>query len=367
MVTYYLLLLLPFLVNVTLQAIFDHGRINIINNRKDYKSPVVLVFFIYLSLLLMFRGRTAALDLPNYYYMFHKYSSESLGVLLTADADILYKVLNWIIGRFTNSFQWVLIITGLLSVVPIFLLYNEDKRNGYLKIVLFVNTSLFVVLFSAIRQSIAVGMGVLAYYYVRKKNLPMFILVVIIANMFHHSAFILALMYPMYHTRLNSRHLWIVIPIFLTVYIFRETLFVLFTSVVMEFYEKYETAVTNTGAVATFILYVMFSVFSYVVPDERKMTSELIGLRNFLVFATLMQSFAGLNHLAMRMNYYYILFIPYTMCKLIEIPKREFRRVATVGKCVMCVFFTWYFVTSVRDACYTKDLLGIVPYISMWR
>jgi len=367
MIPYFLLLILPFLFNVAIQVIFNHGCVQLIKDKKNYNNPIVLIFFICLLCLLMFRDRSVGLDLSNYNYMFNKYSSDSLRSLLQADADIFYKALNWVIGKFTNSFQWVLIITALMAVIPIFSLYNEDKRNGYLKIVLFVNTSVFVVLFSALRQSIAVGIGICAYYFVRKHKFIPFIVLVILANLFHHSAFILVAMYPIYHLRLNSRHLWMIIPIFAAFYIFREDLFQITTNIMTNFYDKYDTDMTNTGALATFILYLMFSVYSYVVPDERKMTDELIGLRNFLILATALQSFAGLNALAMRMNYYYIVFIPYIMCKLVEIPKWEYRRVAVVSKCVMCIFFTWYFVDSIMGAYNTKDLLGIVPYVSMWR
>ena len=367
MVPYYLLLLIPFLVGVFVQAIFNHGRVNIINNRNDHKSPIVMVFFIYLILLLMFRGRTVGLDLPNYQYMFYKYSGDTLSSLLKADVDILYKVLNWIIGRFTSQFQWIMIIAAILAVTPIFMLYNEDKRNGYLKISLFVNTAIFMILFSALRQAIAIGMGVWAYYFVRQKKLIPFFIVVIVANLFHHSAFVLVFMYPLYHLRLNSKHLWIIIPVFLATYLLREVLFLAAADFMTGFYDKYETAVSDTGALSTFLLYIAFSVYSYVIPNEKKMTEELIGLRNYLLVAAILQSFAGINSLAMRMNYYFIVFIPYTMCKLVEIPKKSFKRVALISKCVMCVFFTWYFISTIRDACYTKDLLGIVPYMSMWR
>lgn len=367
MLPYFMLLILPFIYNVTVQAIFNHGRVNLIHNRKDYKSPIVMVFFIYLAIVLMFREKSVGLDLDNYHYMFNKYSLESIRTLLTSDGELLYKILNWLIGKFTNEFQWVLAITALMAIIPIFCLYNEDKKNGYMKIALFINTSVFVVLFSALRQSIAVAIGVCAYYFVRKHKFIPFLIVIVIANMFHHSAFILIAMYPIYHMRLNSKHLWMVIPVFVIVLFFREGIFNLISELLANFYDKYERTITNTGALATFLLYVIFLVYSYVLPDERRMNEELIGLRNFLLVATILQSFAGLNALSMRMNYYYIVFIPYAMCKFVEIPKKEFRRVATVSKCVLCIFFTLYFIMTVISSYGTKNLLGIVPYDSVWR
>ena len=42
----------------------------------------------------------------------------------------------------------------------------------------------------------------------------------------------------------------------------------------------------------------------------KKMDEEAFALRNILTFAMVLQSFASLNYLVMRMNYYYILLVP---------------------------------------------------------
>jgi hypothetical protein len=58
------------------------------------------------------------------------------------------------------------------------------------------------------------------------------------------------------------------------------------------------------------ILFLIFTVFAYLVPDESKLDPDTIGMRNFLLLAVAIQMFAPLHSLAMRMNYYYIVFIP---------------------------------------------------------
>lgn len=367
MIPYFMLLVVPLIISMALQAVFNHGRVSLFDNKTADKNPMLIVFFIYLAGVLMFRGKTVGLDLPNYNYMFNKCTGSSLAYILKNESDIFYKVLNWIIGKFTHSFQWVMIASAILTLIPFFLLYSEDKRNSYLKIVLFINTAVFMILFSALRQSIAIGVGVCAYYLVRKHKLAWFLLLVLVANLFHHSAFILILMYPIYHMRLNSKHLWLIIPFVLAFIVFREQIFLFTTNIMTNFYDKYDSEVTSTGAASTFLLYIMFSIYSYVIPDEKKMSEELIGLRNFVVLTAVLQSFASLNSLAMRINYYYIIFIPIAICKFVEIPKKPYARIAFISKCVMCVFFTLYFAKSIIDANNTNDLLGIVPYESMWR
>ena len=367
MVPYFLLLLIPLAVKFTAQGSFNQGRIRVLYDRKDYRNPVVAVFFIYLLGMLVLRKRSVGVDLSNYYYLFYKYTGESFSSLVTSEGEILYKLMNWIVGQISGSFRWILVLSALLSVIPIFFMYNEDKRNGYLKILIFLNSSVFVVLFSALRQSIAVGIGVICYYFVKNKKPILFFVTIVIAMMFHHSAFILLLMYPVYHARLNSRHLWFLIPLLIVFFLIRRNLFILTTDFLSEWTGKYESVMSGTGAFATFLMYVVFLVFSYIVPDEKKMTNDEIGLRNFLMLATALQSFASLNNLAMRMNYFYIVFIPCAMCKFIEIPKRKFARVAILSKCILCIFFTLYFIYTIMAANGTRNLLGIVPYESVWR
>lgn len=61
-------------------------------------------------------------------------------------------------------------------------------------------------------------------------------------------------------------------------------------------------------------------------------------LRNILVFATIFQTFASVNTLAMRMNYYFIILIPITIGKCLNCMEREKEEIARLSETIMSIF-----------------------------
>jgi hypothetical protein len=106
----------------------------------------------------------------------------------------------------------------------------------------------------------------------------------------------------------------------------------------------------------------MFTVFAFLIPDESCLDTETLGLRNFLLFSLFLQMFAPLHMLAMRMNYYYIIFIPLLMPKIVACSSKKWEQFSIVGRHVMVVFFLVYFFWSAKDG----GGLHVFPYHFFW-
>lgn len=329
----------------------------------------VSVFFLMLWLLLSFRSVEIGTDTANYQLIFESYSKQSFARALNGDLEPLFGVLNWLIGTLTDNFQIYLSVVATITIVPIAILYNWDKRHSYLKIILFVNMSVFIMVFSGIRQAMAISIGLIAFYFVKKKKLISFLITVVIAMCFHSSAFMLFAMYPLYYFRLKKKHLYIIVPCIAIVYIFNKSIFTGLLNLMMLFNARYDdyAALNNTGAVTMIICFVAFTLFAYIIPDASKEDDEFIGIRNYLFLATLLQCFAPLHSLAMRMNYYYILFVPVVIPMALNYADNRWKQVAKVAEIVMCVFFTLYFLLNVYTGCQTNGgALNTYPYIPFW-
>ena len=105
-----------------------------------------------------------------------------------------------------------------------------------------------------------------------------------------------------------------------------------------------------------------FTGFAFIIPDESTLDDETVGLRNFLLIAFVIQMFASLHTLAMRMSYYYIIFIPLLLPKIIEHRSRKWKQVAMVGRHIMVVFFLLYFFINANRG----DNLHVFPYHFFW-
>lgn len=371
--------MIPYLLLVFLSAAFSliairrherSGGYSVLIGRSTYireTSLALPVFFFLLFLLLAVRDETIGRDLPGYHYYFLTYSEQSLKELCSSWSEVLFRWLTWLIGQVTSSFQLYLAIVAAITIIPIAKVYAEDRRHSYLKIILFVNMSTFVLPFSGIRQSIALAVGMVAYSFVRDRKIVPFIIAVLVAIMIHHSGFVILFMYPLYHMRCKRRHLLFIVPLIATVFVFNEQIFGFLSAVLSQYSDKYNVSIAPTGAYGSLLLFIAFAVISYVIGDERLMDEETIGLRSFLLLAIAIQCFAPLHHLAMRLNYYYILFIPVLIPKALDAIRGNRKLIRLAAEYGMCLFFTVYFVVRTYAAYRTGGgSLDIVPYLPFW-
>lgn len=337
---------------------------NIISN-----SCMIPMFFLMLIIMLSLRDGTIGRDLVSYRIYFDVISTFDFSEVFTYEIDVLYVLLNWIVSRFTDNFQIFLSIVAVITILPVAVVYSQDRENGFLKIVLFMNMSTFVLVFSGLRQFIAIAIGMIAYEYVKKKKLVKFILIVIIAWGFHHTAFMLFLYYPLYHFAFKKKHLWFIIPSFVFVFLFNGPIFTSITGILSMFFnDKYSITMSSTGAYTMLILFVAFTVLSYVLPDEKKMDKETLGLRNLLIMAVVLQCFAPVHILAMRMNYYFIIYIPVLMPKILKQSKTFTNDSVRFINIALVVFFVAYYLYTTYVSCQTGiSALDTYPYVPFWK
>lgn len=352
MLPYYVLLLLPiFIQSVSLRGI---------DNAKKNKFTLNL-FFGMLLFLMMFRHKTVGNDTVNYMFLFDNIAYAPLKSVKVFADEFGFVLLNKAISLISMDSRFFIGICSIIIVLLIAPSFVRANQDAGLTISLYCIMSTFVMMFSGIRQMLAIGIGFVAYHFVKQKKILPYVLCVILAFTFHNSAIMLAFLYPIYHAKITKRWLYVVIPIMGAIFVFNREMFTV-VAWFLQRYSRFEGTISSTGAYTMIILFVIFSVFSYVVPDERKMDEETIGLRNMLLLATAIQFFAPLHSLAMRMNYYYIIFIPLLMPKIIQCRSEKWSNVAILGRHCMVVFFLFYFFVDAKPG----GGLHIFPYHFFW-
>lgn len=331
------------------------------------RNSFLIVFFICFFLILALRDETIGRDLLHYKYYFNSYSRMSYKQFPIFSEEWLFRWINISIRRITSDYQIYLVIMAVVTVLPIALLYCKERNHGYVQMILFVNMSTFVMLFSGLRQSLAIAVGVVAYYFVKKKKLVWFLIFAYLALAIHHSGFMVFLMYPMYHAKLRKQHLIYVVPIVTLIFIFKARIFTFLNKILSETSDDYGSEITETGSYMSLLLFIIITIFSYVVSEDEKMDEEAFGLRNFLVLAVALQCFASLHTLSMRLNYYYIIFIPRAVGKCLNSKKHRYDGIADLGEIVLCIFFTIYFIWGTYNSYKTgRSALDTVPYKFFW-
>ena len=351
---FFVLLLAPMVI----RHVSVTGRVT--NYQKKHITALTF-FFVVLTILVMFRHESVGNDTRNYIYIFENISRISWGKVGKYNLEVGFSYFNKIVSLFSKNAQFFLAVSAITVTAMIYPTYRRLCIDSSLTIVLYCTMSTFVMMFSGIRQMLAISIGFIAYEFTRRKRLIPFILAVLLAITFHTSAFMLIFMYPLYHTRITKKWLIAVVPSLAVVFVFNQPIFS-FLSTIVEQYTRFEGGIESTGAYTMLILFAIFAVFVFVIPDDSAIDEETIGLRNFLLLSLMIQMFAPLHNLAMRMNYYYIIFIPLLLPKAIACRSKRWNQIALLGRHSMVVFLLIYFFINA----YSGSNLRVFPYHFFW-
>ena len=365
MYQYILLLVIPTICSVLYFTYSEY-----MNTEKTVikqRNPLLLIFFICFLLILVLRHETIGRDLDAYKIIFTTNRQFSYKAYPIFSEEWLFKWTNIFIGQITKDYQIYLTIIAVITILPIAYTYCQQKNHGYVQMIIFVNMSTFIMIFSGLRQSLAIALGMIAYHFVKKKKLIWFLVFAYLALAMHHSGFMVFLMYPMYHARLRKQHLIFVVPIIALIFIFKARIFTFLNEILSESSDNYGSEINATGSYMSLVLFAIITIFIYVVSSDEKMDKEAFGLRNFLVLTVVLQIFASLHPLSMRLNYYYIIFVPMAVGRCLNFKKTKYKEIADFGEIVLCVFFTIYFIWNTYNSFKSGvSALDTVPYKFFW-
>lgn len=355
MLPYYLLILIPLIIYLT-------GYYN----GKRWDKQCIVSFFIILILMLALRGLSCGRDLKMYLYFYEKMSSYSIiqAINYSQKGEILYFLFNKLASMVGCSFQLFLFIIAVISLLPIMLFYSKKSKNGLLTIALFLTVAPFPMFFSGMRQSIAMGLTILSFKFIEEKKPIKYIICILAITLFHKSASIALLFYPIYHAKITKNWLYVIISSFILVYIFKQQIFLFFLNFSDPIYKESYGVVSTTGQYSILLLLVIFVVYSIILPNKNKIDKELNGFRNLLLLSTLIQLFVPINMSIMRLNYYSLLFVPVLISKVPYAGEKKNNRLLQLSVIVMIVFFLTYFIYNGYTG---NNSLDIFPYIPYWR
>lgn len=354
--------MVPFFILITVPIIIYPFSKNIKVNGYRLEQFPLLLFFIMLTFLVMFRHPSIGNDTEKYILFFNNTVGVPWNKITWGSLEVGFQFYMKMITLISGEPQFFIAVSGLIVSALLYPTYKRLCVDPSLTIVIFCVLSTFVMMFSGIRQMFAISIGLLAYEFTRKRKLIFYLICVAVAVSFHTSAFMLIFMYPVYHIRITKKWLIAVVPVLAAIFVFNRPIFQFIGPLLGEI-TRFDYGVTSTGAYTMIVLFALFTVFSFLIPDESLMEEETIGLRNILLLCLIIQFFVPLNFLAMRMNYYYIIFIPLLIPKIIQYSRPKWKQFALVGRYVMLIFFYVYFIYSGFTSPYN---LHVFPYHFFW-
>lgn len=171
--------------------------ISLVRGNGKIKKILTYIGGILLLLLLALKSSAVGNDTGNYIYYFNR-----LGQLdgLTDPAsrfEVGYQVYSKLIYLIFKNSQFLFIISSIICMAALILFLKKFSNNIAYSLFLFVGLRFYYFYLSGIRQSLAISIILVAFIYFRNNKKMISFLLIILATLFHNSAIIFLLIFPL--------------------------------------------------------------------------------------------------------------------------------------------------------------------------
>lgn len=242
------------------------------------------------------------------------------GNISQSDFEIGFQLLVKACATIVDEPWFMFLVVALITIVIFFESAKKCSKNFVLSVSLFFLIGIYFDTFNGIRQYIAVALFVYSYRYIRDKRFWKFLIIMLIAGLFHTSAFFFIPVYWLHKININFRK-WLII--ILTLFIFSGQLINLYVVLLSRLGKYNEYIIRNTLANNTsFSLSGLIISIIAVVPcvlNEKKMRINEEGkyFLNMVMLGIAIASISEVLPLAERILYYfkgiYLISIPYAL------------------------------------------------------
>jgi hypothetical protein len=270
--------------------------------------------------------------------------------------EIGYILLNKFSAYISNNDQVILFVTSFFVLLGVGYFIYKNSNNVVFSLYLFVTLYLYFFSFNGIRQAIAISIVVSGFHLIRERSLFKYLIIVLIASLFHVTAVLMLSIYIVYGIRLNKRNISILLLFFFfTYFLLKPIINTILKNITSLSYLADKQLFEGSGllfplislSVLTLLLFVRFT------EGSNKYFDYLILM---VIFSFLLSIISMEVSLILRLNYYlmifYIIAIPYAL-RLIKDKKLR----------IILTYFTTIITMTYLIIRMTEGWHGIQPYL----
>lgn len=334
----YILNMLSVFVYAAIDYILRLGRkyIGLQKHNAKTNSETNSVLFALLvtqeTLFVGLRDLNVGVDTIRYAYAFEHVNTFNAGY------EPGFVVLMRMIYAFTSNPHVFVLIVAILSIVPVGFVFYRLSKMPYLSWLVYIGFYYYSFTFSGLRQSVAIGILFLAFYFLVKNKVLLPVMLILLATSIHTSAFIFLIAPFLRKYVLKKWNLLIIIPVYLFVYLFRVPIFRLITQFVYEDYEMIQTGAYSWLLVNMGLFFLLYFMNFFVARDRTvQLALSLMAIGNMLMILTLVGS-----NVQRAANYFCILDTLALPGLITAIPKRFRRLTLVVVFLILFAFYVWH-------------------------
>ncbi len=306
-----------------------------------------------------FRGLSVGTDLVNYIPFF--ISSDSL-VYDSESVEIGYFYFNVWINKYISVDPSVfLAIVSAVFLIPVSVIFKKYSKIPALSFIILASFVIYIFSFSALRQTIAIGITTLSYIYVEKKKVVPFVAMVLFATLFHASAIIFVLVYPLCNwiNMTVKRYILSCCVGLVLLFTLKSVLDFILPYIFADTHERYMGYYSNEVE-AAYNLAILIFIFFLTTFLVKKPNKTDLNMRMIIFLGFWCQCLGLISQSAPRIGFYFFVFIGIVLANVVAEFSRnkENRLLASLG---LSIFMVWFFFSK-----YTNGYLEVIPYSFIW-
>lgn len=176
------------------------------NNNILGKSNVAITRFTGLLFILFtgLRAATVGNDTPTYLSLFKSVSIfDASNFLKRYEIGFIYFIK--VLSKISTNPQILLFVSGVVIWLCVVYFFNRNSDNPLMSFFILLGYGFVAFFMSGIRESIAIAICLIAFEFVKNKKLLLFVSFTILASLFHTSALIFLIAYPVYWIRFTRK------------------------------------------------------------------------------------------------------------------------------------------------------------------
>ncbi|MEG0691600.1 MAG: EpsG family protein [Oscillospiraceae bacterium] len=134
-------------------------------------------------------------DYDMYAEGFLKMGIKGFSTLEYLDWEYGFNLYTKLIASISNNQTIYFGITALICLIPVAIFIYRNSKMIWLSTLLYVNLSFFYCTMNFLRQSIAIGLSLIAWEFLKKRKFLLFTLIILVASTFHSTVLILLPVY----------------------------------------------------------------------------------------------------------------------------------------------------------------------------
>ena len=305
-------------------ALIKNNNINVEKENKIFFILTAVVLILVIGLRSRYLGTT---DTDDYASTFEKLSTyTSFGSYFSGVyengklfifSEAAFYLFCYLLGKISNNAQILIFITSAINIISALIFIKKNSKNTEVSTIGFICLGALTFSMNGMRQALAMSICLLGYEFVKKKKFILFLLTVILATLFHKTAFIFLIAYFIYNMKWNKINISLLLISLIVFVLYVNKIAVVFDKLVDKNYAEGDSF--TKGGYVTVLIYLLCLGITLlnrnILKNDVNIRASFV-LSTFGLFLYLARYFS--TQIYERASYYFFFFILILLSSIVD-------------------------------------------------